>query len=184
MKPLFIKGHINGRPVGRMMVAGGASNNIMLTLMFEKLGHREEELKQTNLSLSGVLGEPAEARGMLSAELIVGSKTLLTVFFVVEVRGRYNILLRGDWIHANECVLSTLHQCVIQWVGDQAEVVDVDEGACIAMTESQVDVQGGLMRCRTGRHLSEYDYVSTGRDGFVPISVKPMRSTTRLNNSA
>jgi hypothetical protein len=96
MKPLFIKGHINGRPVGRMMVAGGASNNIMLTLMFEKLGHREEELKQTNLSLSGFSGEPAEAHGMLSAELIVGSKTLLTVFFVVEVRGRYNILLRGD----------------------------------------------------------------------------------------
>jgi hypothetical protein len=48
------------------------------------------------LSLSGFSGEPAEARGMLSAELTVGSKTLLTAFFVVEVRGRYNILLRGD----------------------------------------------------------------------------------------
>jgi hypothetical protein len=81
-------------------------------------------------------------------------------------------------------VLSTLHQCIIQWVGDQVEVVDADEGACIAMTESQVDVQGSLIRCRTGRHFSEYDYVSIGRDGFVPISVKPMRSMTRLNNSA
>jgi hypothetical protein len=39
MKPLFIKGHINGKPVRRMMVDGGASINIMLTLMFEKLGH-------------------------------------------------------------------------------------------------------------------------------------------------
>jgi hypothetical protein len=45
MKPLFIKGHINGRSVGCMMVDGGASINIMPTLMFEKLGHREEELK-------------------------------------------------------------------------------------------------------------------------------------------
>jgi predicted aspartyl protease len=38
MKPLFIKGHINGRPIGRMMVDGGASANIMPVTMFEKLG--------------------------------------------------------------------------------------------------------------------------------------------------
>jgi hypothetical protein len=45
MKPLFIKGHINGRMVGRMVVGGRASINIMPTLMIEKLEHREEELK-------------------------------------------------------------------------------------------------------------------------------------------
>jgi hypothetical protein len=129
------------------------------------------------------LGEPAEARGILSVELTLGSKTLSTVFFVMEVKGRYNVLLECDWIHANECVPSTLHQCVIQWVSDQVEVVEADEGACIAMTKSQVDVQGSLMRCLTGRDLFEDDYVSIGRDGFVPISVKAMRSMTRLNNS-
>jgi hypothetical protein len=130
------------------------------------------------------LGEPAEAHGILSVELTVGSKTLLTAFFVVEVKGTYNILLGCDWIHANECVSSTLHQCVIQWVGDQVEVVEANEGSCIAMTESLVEVQGNLMRCLTRRDLFEYDYVSISRDGFVPISVKPMRSMTQLNNSA
>jgi hypothetical protein len=40
------------------------------------------------------------------------------------------------------------------------------------------------MRCLTRRDLFEYDYVSISRDGFVPISVKPMRSMTQLNNSA
>jgi hypothetical protein len=54
----------------------------------------------------------------VSKELTVGSKTLPMAFFVVDVKGRYNILLVCDWIHANECVLSTLHQCVIQWVSD------------------------------------------------------------------
>jgi hypothetical protein len=39
MKPLFIKGNINGRLVERMMVDDGTSINIMPTLMFEKLGH-------------------------------------------------------------------------------------------------------------------------------------------------
>jgi hypothetical protein len=96
MKPLFIKGHINGRMVGRMVVGGRASINIMPTLMIKKLEHREGELKQTNLSLSEFSGEPAEACGILSAELTVGSKTLPTAFFVVEEKGRYNILLRHD----------------------------------------------------------------------------------------
>jgi hypothetical protein len=73
-------------------------------------------LKQTNLSLSGFSGEPDKARGILSVELTVGSKTILTVFFVMEVKGRYNVLLGCDWIHAKECVPSTLHQCVVQWV--------------------------------------------------------------------
>jgi hypothetical protein len=53
----------------------------MLTLMFEKLGHRDEELKQTNLSIRWFSGESAEARGILSAKLTVGSKTLPTAFF-------------------------------------------------------------------------------------------------------
>jgi hypothetical protein len=45
MKPLFIKGHLNGKPVGRMMVDGSPRVNIMPWIVFVKLGHREEELK-------------------------------------------------------------------------------------------------------------------------------------------
>jgi hypothetical protein len=37
MKPLYIKGHINGTLVGHMMVDGGASVNIMPLTLFEKL---------------------------------------------------------------------------------------------------------------------------------------------------
>jgi hypothetical protein len=38
MKPLYIKGHIDETPVGRMMIDGGASVNIMPLTLFEKLG--------------------------------------------------------------------------------------------------------------------------------------------------
>jgi hypothetical protein len=77
-------------------------------------------------------------------------------------------------------VPSTPHQCVIQWVDDEVEVVQADEDVCIAMTESQVDIQGGKMKCLTSMDLSGYDYVSIGKDGFVPISVKPAIGATRL----
>jgi hypothetical protein len=79
-----------------MMVDGGASVNIMPVMVFEKLGHTERELKQTNMNLSEFSSEPAEAKGIISKELTVGSKTLSTAFFVVDVRGRYNVLLGRD----------------------------------------------------------------------------------------
>jgi hypothetical protein len=45
MKPLDIKGHLDGKPIWHMMIDGGASINIMLWSMFQKLGHQESELK-------------------------------------------------------------------------------------------------------------------------------------------
>jgi hypothetical protein len=96
MKPLFIKGHINGKPVRHMMVNRGDNVNIMPTTVFKKKGHREEDLRQINLSLSDFSGEPAKERGILSVELTVDSKIIPIAFFVVEVKGRYNVLLGHD----------------------------------------------------------------------------------------
>jgi hypothetical protein len=101
MKILFIKGHMDDKPLGQMMVDGRASINIIPLTTFQKIGHSKGELKQTNMSLTGFSREPAEAKGIISKELMVGSKTMPTAFFVVNVRGRYNILLGHDWVHAN-----------------------------------------------------------------------------------
>jgi hypothetical protein len=180
MKPLFIWGHLDGTPIGHMLVDGGASINILPLSLFKKLGHIESDLKCTNLSLSGFACDLMEAKGIICKELTIGSKIVPTAFFMVDVKGRYNVLLGRDWIHGNECVPSTLHQCMIQWVGDEVEMVQADEGVCIAMTESQFDIQGGKMKCLTGRDLSGYDYVSICKDGFVPISVKSVIGATQL----
>ena len=56
-------------------------------------------------------------------ELTIGSKTLATAFFIAEVQGNYNLILGRDWIHANQCVPSTLHQFLVQWIGDEVEVI-------------------------------------------------------------
>jgi hypothetical protein len=60
------------------------------------------------------------------------------------------------------------------------EVVQVDEDVCIAVTESQVDIQGGKMKCLTGWDLMGYNSVSIGKDGFVLISVKLAIGGTQL----
>jgi hypothetical protein len=53
--------------------------------IFKKLGREDDELMKTNLTLNGVEGNPMEARGVISMELTVGSKSLITTFFIVEV---------------------------------------------------------------------------------------------------
>jgi hypothetical protein len=51
-------------------------------------------------------------------------------------------------------------------------VVQADEEACIVVPESQVGILGGKMECLSSKDMIGYDYISIGKDGFVPISVK------------
>jgi hypothetical protein len=62
MKPLFIRGHLDGTPIGHMLIDGGASINILSLSMFKKLSHVEGDFKCTNLSLRGFTGDPTEAK--------------------------------------------------------------------------------------------------------------------------
>lgn len=77
-----------------------------------------------------------EAKGITSIELTIETKTLVVAFFVAEVEGNYNIILGRDWIHANYCVPSTLHQSLVQWVGDDKEMIYENSSTCIAMVDA------------------------------------------------
>jgi hypothetical protein len=72
-------------------------------------------------------------------ELTVGNKSLATEFFIVEVQGNYSIILDRDWIHANHCISSTLHQFLIQWIDAKIEVVHADASSYIALADAMVD---------------------------------------------
>ena len=126
LKPLYIKGHIDGSPIPRTLVDGGAAVNLMPYSLFKKLGKKDEELMKTHLTLNGVGGNVMEAKGVMTVELTVGTKTIATAFFIVEVQGNYSVILGRDWIHACRCIPSTLHQFLIQWVGDEVEIVPAD----------------------------------------------------------
>ena len=63
---------------------------------------------------------------------MIRSKTLPTTFFVIDGKRTYSLLLGRDWIHANCCIPSTMHQRLIQWQGDNVEVVQADTFVSIA----------------------------------------------------
>ena len=105
--------------------------------LYKKLGGKDEELIKTIMTVSGVGGgDPISAKGVASMELTIGSKTLATAFFISEVQGNFSLILGHDWIHANQCVLSTLHQFLIQWIGDEVEIVPGDTSSFIATADS------------------------------------------------
>jgi hypothetical protein len=128
LKALYLKGYINGQPICRMLVDTGAAVNIMPYSVLRRLGHSVGDLIKTNITLSDFNGQTSEEQGVLiSVDLTVGGKTAPTSFFVVNNKGSYTVLLGRDWIHANCCITSTMHQCPIQWDGDEVEVVHADD---------------------------------------------------------
>lgn len=93
---------------------------------FKKFGRFEGDLIKTNIVLKAFGGNSSETMGVLNVELIVGSNTIPTIFFVIDGKGSNSLLLGRDWIHANCCIPSTMHQYLIQWQGDQVEIMQAD----------------------------------------------------------
>jgi hypothetical protein len=133
LKALYLKGYINGHPANKMLVDTGAAVNIMPYSVLRRLGHSTEDLIKTNITLSDFNGQASVAQGVLNADLTVGSKTVPTSFFIVSSKSAHTVLLGRDWIHANCCIPSTIHQCLIQWDGDKVEVVHADDSIEISL---------------------------------------------------
>jgi hypothetical protein len=51
-------------------------------------------------------------------------------------------------------------------------VVHEDTSAYIALVDESTDWQHGSAQCLLGRDISEYDFLSITKEGFVPISVQ------------
>jgi hypothetical protein len=61
LKSLYVRGHIDEKPISRMLIDGGAAVNLMPCSIFKKLGREDDELVKTSLKLNGVGGNPMEA---------------------------------------------------------------------------------------------------------------------------
>jgi hypothetical protein len=138
LKAMYLKGYINGHPVNNMLVDTGAAVNIMPYSVLRQLGRSAEDLIKTNVTLSDFNGRASEAQDVLNVDLNVGSKTVPTSFVIVSNKSTYTVLLGRDWIHANNCIPSMMHQCLIQWDGDEVEVVHADDSIKISLAAMSV----------------------------------------------
>jgi hypothetical protein len=56
MKSLYVRGHIDGRSIFRMLIDGGTVVNLMSYSIFKKFGREDDELVKTNLMLKSIGG--------------------------------------------------------------------------------------------------------------------------------
>jgi hypothetical protein len=132
------------------------------------------------MTLSGVGTDSSiKAKGVMSVELTIGTKTLAAAFFVADVEGNYSLILGRDWINANQCVPSMLHQMLLQWVGDDVEQVYADASACIAMADAPLLWTYETATCLIGVDFSDYQFISIDKKGFIPVMLESMEN--RLN---
>jgi hypothetical protein len=135
MRPLYLRGYVNGKPLTKMFVDGGAVVNVMPYTTFRKLGMGLGDLTPTSIVLNDFAGNPSDTKGCVHVDLMIRSKTLLTTFFVIEGKRAYSLLLGRDWIHANCYIPSNMHQQLVQWVDDDVEVVQADDSVSVANVE-------------------------------------------------
>jgi hypothetical protein len=107
LKALFVKCRVDGQPISKILIDGGAAINIMPYTVYRKLSKGDQDLTKTNMMLNDFEGNVSLVKGAICVELTISSKTLPTTFFVISGKGAYNLLLGRDWIHANCCIPST-----------------------------------------------------------------------------
>ena len=64
-----------------------------------------------------------------------------------------------------------MHQYLIQWLDDEVEIVLADASVCLATAEV-VDWEHPKATCLTGRDLSDFDFLSITKEGFIPTILK------------
>ena len=107
---------------------------------------------------------------------LMRGRFIAIAFFISEVQGNFSLILGRDWIHANQCVSSTLHQFFIQWIGDEIEVVHGDTSSYIATVDSSTLGVHGDIKCLSGLDPANFMLISCTKDGFVPATLKPMEN--------
>ena len=74
----------------------GLAVNVMPSRMFRALGRGIVDLIETKVYVSAFNGEISKTPSILPIDIIVGSKTSLSTFFVINSITNYNALLGRD----------------------------------------------------------------------------------------
>ena len=101
IKPFYVRAHLNGRPVSKVLIDNGSAVNVMPLRMLRALGMSISDLIEIEVVVFAFTREVSKTLGILPIDMTIGSKTSLSTFFMIDFTANYNILLGRDWIHAN-----------------------------------------------------------------------------------
>ncbi|TYK15065.1 uncharacterized protein E5676_scaffold45G001150 [Cucumis melo var. makuwa] len=110
-RPLYVSGYVREQRVDRILIDNGSAVNIMPKSTMRQLGILMNELSNSKLVIQGFNQGSQRVIRMIRLELIIGDLKARALFYVIDLRTTYKLLLGRPWIHENRVVTSTLHQC-------------------------------------------------------------------------
>nr|XP_027086548.1 uncharacterized protein LOC113708287 [Coffea arabica] len=110
-RPLFVSAYVREQKMNRILIDGGSAINIMSVRAMKELEISSDELSQSCHMIHGFNQGGQKAIGLIRLELLIGELSSSALFHIIEAKTSYNMLLGRPWIHENEIISSTLHQC-------------------------------------------------------------------------
>ncbi len=111
-RPLLMYGEIDDLPTNRIMVDGGSAINLLPLRTLKKIGYSRRDLNRSNVVIHGFNQAGQEALGTISLVLKLEPLSTYVTFHIIDAATSYNALLGRPWLHENQVVPSTLHQCI------------------------------------------------------------------------
>ena len=80
IKSLYVRAHLNGRPVSKVLMDNGSVVNVIPLRMLRALGRSIIDLIETKVVVSAFAGEVSKTLGIQPIDITFGNKTTLFSF--------------------------------------------------------------------------------------------------------
>lgn len=92
-KALYLRTHVNGKPLGRVLVDNRSTMNAIHLEILLALGKNKDDIIAIDLWVITITGEAAIMLGVIPLLTTMGNKTSITVFFIINSTTSYKLLL-------------------------------------------------------------------------------------------
>ncbi|PON67707.1 hypothetical protein PanWU01x14_101310 [Parasponia andersonii] len=123
--PLVIRLQIGSALVGRVLVDGGSSVDILFLTTFVSMGLDRSALRPTCQPLFAFDSTRVCPLGIITLDVRAAERCINVDFVVVDCQSSFNVIMGRGWIHAMHGVASTLHQVLRCQSEDGTYTIDI-----------------------------------------------------------
>ena len=132
--PFVVKLQVDKAILGRVLIDGGSSADVLFWEAFQKMGLDEQMLVPVESPLVAFDGTRVFPKGIACLMVHAVERMLPVNFLVIESRSTFNAIMVRGWIHAMHGVVSTLHQVIRCQSPDGRYAINIrgDQMICIS----------------------------------------------------
>ena len=123
--PLVVKLQIDSSVVGRVLIDGGSSVDVLFLSTFENMGLNRVTLRPTCQPIFAFNSSQVSPLGIATLKVHAAERCLDVDFVVIDCQSSFNAIMGRGWIHAMHGVASTLHQVLRCQSKDGTYTIDI-----------------------------------------------------------